>query len=189
MKWNKVSYSRTYKIADYQSETVAVEYTAEENEDMTADDALDYAATNVAMLHGKLHAARPVTGQATVTQKAGGVATQQQLSVTRQAAPRPAAAPAASRTPQSRIVKGMSKPYTVQLPHPKSNPPIDVAAAQAYLKQLEYWFLGSKDGGDNGWHGEVYPDAMPELEAYMTKRPASADPVGDAMGSDDINFR
>ena len=188
MKWNKVSYSRTYKIADYQSETILVEYTADEHEDMGADDALEYASSNVATLHGKLHASRPVTGQATITQKASGVATQQALPVTRQAPrPPPAAAqrPPTQTTGYNRLATGMAKPYTIQVPY---KGPIDKDVATAYLKSLGYWFLGKKDGGDNGWHGEVFPDAMPELEAYMTKRPASQDPVGDAMGDDQINF-
>lgn len=187
MKWNKVSYSRTYKIADYQSETVAVEYTAEENEDMTCDDALDYAATNVAMLHGKLHASRPATGQGVATHKASGVSAQVPLPNNGQVQRAPAPAVTAGPKPANpnRIATGMAKPYAIMIPY---KGPIDKDAAMAYLKSLNYWFLGKKDGGDNGWHGDVWPDAMPELEAYMTKRPASQDPVGDAMGSDDINF-
>lgn len=206
----KVRYERLFKIADYEGETIGLEWDTGEQE-ISADEALLFLVDAVHRQHDlnrkmRANSVPEYVKTATTTPKSCGVAGAPVRGSAQIALPRvdvqgpptkpvytppatgakPAAiAPSYSASAYNRLAAGMAKPYTIQVPY---KGPIDKDAATAYLKSLGYWFLGKKDGGDNGWHGEVFPDAMPELEAYMTKRPASQDPVGDAMGDDQINF-
>lgn len=201
----KAKYERLFKIADYEGETIGLEWDTGEQE-ISADEALLFLVDAVHRQHDlnrkmRLNSAPEYVKTATTTPKSGGVAGtpvrgSAQVAMPMAQPPRPTpsyvatpkqAQQAAKQHSYNRTATGMAKPYTIQLPYPKGAP-IDVDAAKAYLKQLNYWFLGGKDGGDNCWHGDVWPEAMPELEQYMMKRPASEDPVGDAMGGDDIPF-
>ena len=188
----KGTYSQTFKVAEYCSETIGLEYDSGEIE-MSAPEMLQLLTDAVYAQYDKNREFRKTykpefVSAPTVASKGTPppAARQQSLPNGTYKAPVPAA-PGARAPNHGRIAKGMSKPYTIKLPYAKGAA-IDVDAAKTYIKSLQYWFLGKDDGGDNCWHGEVYPDQMPELEQYMTKRPASEDPVGDAMGDDDISF-
>lgn len=189
----KGTYSQTFRVAEYCTETIGLEYDSGELE-MSAPEILQLLVDAIYDQHNKNREFRKtykaeLTSTPTVTSK--GAPPPAGRPVVNRGASSPSltqSVAAGGRQPNpSRIAKGMSKPYTIKLPYAKGAA-IDVDAAKTYIKSLQYWFLGKDDGGDNCWHGEVYPDQMPELEQYMTKRPASQDPVGDAMGDDDISF-
>jgi hypothetical protein len=197
MKWSTVAYERSFRVAQYETEKFSIEFIAEESgaEKMIGDEALYAASEFVNSAHQHLVNARvamapevqhtPALSTGAPIPAVGGWAAKPPSQPQPQNRPPPPQSrpPAPYRPPQVQTQPPQNgqasdnwydelkaRPYAIALPFPKGAS-FDVEQAKEYIKALGYRFHGKKDGGNNWWYGEIFPDQIPDLVKCLVKFP------------------